>query len=115
MTALPLQSQISQASSKKHVYRTLKMQFGDGYEQTTSDGINDQFDSWQIQTLWLDPTDYATYKTFLDTVKNTEKFTWTAFNDSVEKNWKIDGDVSESYSANLTQISFTIKQTFDIT
>lgn len=114
MVALPLQNRIAQESSRRHEYRTKQIQYGDGYEQITTDGINDQADVWSIVTTWLDVTDYNTYKTFLDDVKNHKKIEWTAFRDSVEKNWKIRGDVAESYSGNLTKISYTLKQTFDI-
>lgn len=114
MVALPLQNRISQQSIKRHEYRTLELQFGDGYKQITTDGINDQFDEWDIQTTWLDTTDYDEYKTFLIDVKRNKKFSWTAFKDTVEKNWKITSQVTEIYSGNLTRISFTMRQTFDI-
>jgi phage-related protein len=113
-TALPLTSQINQSSSSTTSFRTLKCQFGNGYEQRTPDGINDAFQRWTISYSPLDSTDRSTIWTFLNTVKGTGVISWTPPGGTA-MNFVLDGDVRETVlSGDAYAISFTIKQVFDL-
>jgi phage-related protein len=124
--ALPLTTKISQESTPSTLYRTISVQYGDGYQQSAPDGINDTIDTWQIIYDNLDATDYTTLKSFLDTVKCTTWFTWTPFLESTSKKWKIYDGGSGSSGSNSSSpqiqrqvnsggtqtVSFTIVQGF---
>ena len=117
MTTLALASSVSQKSQKTTLFRTLEMKFGNGYGQRTADGYNDTVDTWKIEYSPLNGTDRATVWTFLNTVKSTSYFTWTAPGDSVEKKWIVDPTVMPSEQAlagDVYVITFQAKQVFDL-
>lgn len=112
--ALPLTDYISQSSAQSTKYATLKVRFGNGYEQRTPDGINTTQRSWTITYNNLSTTDRNTVWTFLNTVQGTAWWTWTPPGGTSLK-WVVDGDVQERVlSGNLYTISFTARQVFDL-
>ena len=115
MAALPLQTFISQQSSRVRKYRVIEVRLGDGYSQRTADGLNAAEDSWTIVWENLTTTDRTTLMTFFDTVGSWSVFTWMAPGDSVTKKWRIQSDVNERAKAgNLYDISVKVRQEFDL-
>lgn len=114
MSALPLTNFISQSSARKRTYKTLTVQFGDGYQQDAPNGINNIIDEWSIVYDNLSTTDRATLVSFLDSVGAWTSFTWQALGDSTTKNWKVTKDGwSETVKAgSVYSISFSIKQIY---
>lgn len=112
--ALPLQSSISQASTRKRTYRTITAQFGDGYQQSAPDGINNVVDEWNLVYENLDNSERNTLITALDSVKSSDYFTWTAPGDATQKKFKVtqDGWSEAALSGDLWTISFVLKQVF---
>lgn len=111
---LPLQSHISQNSTRKRMYRTLVAQYGDGYSQEAPNGINNAVDEWNVIFENLDTSERTTLISALDTVKSSDYFTWTAPGDTSEKRFKVsvDGWTESPRSGDLWTISFTLKQVF---
>ena len=111
--ALPLTTAISQSSTRKRNYRTIRAQFGNGYAQTAPDGINSVMDTWEVTYENLTDAERSTLVTALDTVQGWDYFTWTAPGDATSKKWKVAGDGwSESTTGNHWTVSFTLEQTY---
>jgi phage-related protein len=51
-------------------------QFGDGYSQAVSDGINNKTDSWPLTFVGSGAT-ISAIKAFLDSMKGATRFYWT--------------------------------------
>jgi len=114
-TALPHPELVSQSSSRARTYRTLRAQFGDGYSQRASDGINDARDTWSVNWENVDSTEYATITAALDAVSGWDILTWTPPNEGTSKNWTIMGDTSyTAKSGDLWDITVQLQQEFDI-
>ena len=112
--ALPLTNEISQASTRKRKYRTLSVQFGDGYSQETPDGTNNIVDEWNIVYENLETSQRNTLLAALDTVKSSDYFTWQAPGDGASKRWKVtlDGWSERPKAGDKWDISFTLRQVF---
>ena len=107
-----LANSISQSSDKETKFRTLRVQFGDGYEMTRSDGVNTEVDSRNLVLENLTTTEATTLRTFLRAIKGWDHFTHTFPNDTAKK-WKVtDGYKEVNASGDLTTFSFSIKQFF---
>lgn len=57
-------------------FRVLKAQFGDGYAQTTVDGLNNKSESWPL-TFLAKHDKIIAIKMFLDATKGVQSFQWT--------------------------------------
>lgn len=57
-------------------YKVITSQFGDGYAQTSSDGINNLNESWSITTN-AQTRDAKEIKAFFDEHKGVKSFLWT--------------------------------------
>lgn len=57
-------------------FRTLKAQFGDGYQQTAPDGINNKVENWPL-TFEGTSAKIAPIKAFLESKQGTQSFLWT--------------------------------------
>lgn len=113
---LPLVPKITINSQKSQTNRNLFSQFGDGYSQVASDGLNSDIDSWEIRYAPLDATDLTTLDAFLSIVKTVAWFTWTPFGEVTEKKWRIEKDSIKRLmiSTEKYTISFKINQVFDL-
>ncbi|MBD8531579.1 MULTISPECIES: phage tail protein [unclassified Massilia] len=57
-------------------FRVLKAQFGDGYQQTAADGINNKSQSWPLSFTGA-ASKIAPITAFLDTCGGWQSFYWT--------------------------------------
>lgn len=67
----------SYGTSKDVVFRTLTNDFGDGYQQSTPDGINDKTDVWSVQWGNVTDADAMTLMNFFRSVGESTVFDWT--------------------------------------
>lgn len=112
--ALPLTDRISQTSRQEIDYRTIKVEYNDGYGQFTPDGINDEIREWAINYENINETERDTIWTFVQTVKRSTIFTWTPPQESDTMYWRINTKVKEQHLAgNIFTISFGIKRHYD--
>lgn len=101
-------------SPKKTVkYRTLTVQFGDGYEQSAGDGINPQqvtYDfSWENLTL----SEAAYIEGFLDARGGWDIFLYAFPAADGQKKWVCDGYTRNDIDFNNVTISATFKRRYD--
>ena len=113
--ALPLVDRITANSAKTVENRILEAQFGNGYKQSTKDGINSDIDHWTIQYAPLEGANLTNVDSFLSTVGVTEWFTWTPIGEAVEKKWTIDKDSINRKMLNTTKFLVSFKMTQDFT
>ncbi|MGQ0895438.1 phage tail protein [Acinetobacter baumannii] len=66
-----------EGNSGSQEFNTLTSKFGDGYEQTTSIGINNKSGTWQY-TKTAKESVIREIKTFLDEHKGADSFLWDA-------------------------------------
>jgi phage-related protein len=115
MAALPLQNRISQQSKHSIAENVIAVGYGNGYEQRTVVGQNQQKDMWTITYNVVDDTDRATLLSFWRTHGNHLSFTWQAYGDTFVKKWLLSGNYSEQpLSGNHYKISFNIVQTYEL-
>lgn len=112
--ALPYTDRISQGSTRTRTNRVLAAQFGDGYEQTAPDGINNKIDTWSISYDNLTLAERNAVWAVLDAVGSYDYLTWTPIGEVTSKRFKVtsDGVSEQPVSGDLYNISFTMKQTW---
>lgn len=64
--------------------RVIKAQFGDGYAQRATDGINNQPETWEVRFEYIAQAEHDAIKAFLEEHGATTPFKWTT-PDGVEK------------------------------
>ena len=106
----------SLGTGKNIKFAIKKAQFGDGYSQRSSRGINDEVAIWTMQFTNINNTDADTIEVFVQARGGTEAFLWTPPFESVERQWTFD---AESYDrkpnlVNSSNISFLIEENFDL-
>ncbi len=113
---LPLIKLITTASIKTVENRILEAQFGNGYRQVTSDGLNSNIDKWKIQYAPITGVNLATLDTFLNTVGVIDWFTWIPLGETTSKKWRIDKNSLTRTMLDTSRyaIKFTITQSFDL-
>jgi phage-related protein len=88
--------------------RVLKADFGDGYSQTSLDGVNTVEESWELSFDNYFKADIDTIVAFLDSQASYKSFYWTPPDESTPKLWRQDGDYSVTLAGPLTR-SLTVK------
>ena len=96
---------------KKPNVRAIK--FGDGYEQRSKDGINNDPAKWSLQFNMRDDVETAAIMTFLNARAGYEAFYWTPPNESTQihvvcRTWN-----KTLNKFNLNSISATFEQVFE--
>ena len=117
MSALPLTNMISQSSVVSRVPRVTVISFNNGYEQRSIDGNNPFRDEWSLIFENLSTSQLTTLMTFFDTtcLGGVYYFTWTAYIDSVSKNWVQNGKYQITPKAgNIFDLTVPIKQVYDL-
>lgn len=88
--AMPLQSAISQNSTRRVKQRLLVSSFGEGYAQTAADGTNSIFEEWSISWENVTASERNTITTALQQAAvDFINWTPTEFGDSVAKRYQI--------------------------
>ena len=116
MTALVLQDSISQQSKHKKGYNTIVTQYGDGYIQRASDGINTQKEMWDILYDNLTNAELATLQSFFDTVEMFGVIEWAPPGES-EKKWIIDPEKEIQFTVkagDVNDVRFSLKRVYDL-
>lgn len=89
-TPLPLPDRISPESTRSFEFRALTAQFGDGYVQSAPDGLNAQRDKWTVIWMNVTETEKSTITTSLNAAGSWGVITWTPFDESVQKKFRMD-------------------------
>ena len=104
---------VSFASDLGSDYRFNRSQFGDGYSQTSADGINTKIMNWQVQWNAVTTTQAQALSTFFDARGGgMEPFLWTDPLTETEYQWALVGTLkrvpigfdTENVSGQFTQV-----------
>ena len=111
--ALPLTTYIAQGSTVTYRNRVLQAKFGDGYDQTAPDGINNIVADWSIRYDNLTTSEKTTLLTALNAVGSWDYLTWTPPGETSKK-FKVtkDGYSVAPISGDLWTVSFNLTQVF---
>lgn len=94
------------------VIRTV--QFGDGYEQRISWGINQDPKGWNITWSNITNTDAAQIEAFLDArARDAASFDWTPPDTATSYKWKCEKWEKSMTAFNRNTITATFKQVFE--
>ncbi|MFB6349491.1 phage tail protein [Moraxella sp. ZJ142] len=103
---------ISKDSSESVSHAVTRTQFGDGYEQVVSHGINNACKSWSCTKTDTKAVIDAIYR-FLHDTKGVEVFNFTPIPNEPTLKVRLDGEIARTYQGgNVWTINFTLKQTF---
>lgn len=112
--ALPLSTEISQASQGETEYRILEVQYGNGYSQRALDGLNASMSSWNVSWENIPFAQFQALVAAFDAAYGIDYFTWQAPGDATTKKWIVQKWSRAAASGNYYSVSATLKQVFDI-
>jgi phage-related protein len=93
--------------TKKQSYRRRTLNFGDGYEQRSLDGINNLRESWDITFIGLDNTKKGNLLGILNTAAAVTPISWIAPGEIVAKQWIFNNVSLSVQSLNYFEITCT--------
>lgn len=103
---------ISQDSTETTAISKTTTQFGDGYEQVVSFGINNTRRSWQCNVTDKKAVIDEIHR-FLNETRGVEVFTFTPIMDEPRLKVRLDGEISrQCLGGDVWQLSFNLKQVF---
>lgn len=112
MTDKTFRWDISQDSTETTVISKTTTQFGDGYEQSVSFGINNARKSWQCSKTDTKAVIDEMYR-FLIGTKGVEAFNFQPIKSEPAIKVRLDGDVTRNQEGgDAWKISFALKQVF---
>jgi phage-related protein len=92
-------------------HRTKRVDFGDGYDQESADGINSVRQVWSLRFDYVELADETAIRAFF-AARVGQSFTWTPPG-GTEKRWKLEGIVrSRRVSPTAVALSMTFKEKF---
>lgn len=94
--------------------RVLRAQFGDGYSQRASDGLN--YQTREVNLNWdaLEEAAFDYINDFFDGLDGGEAFTYTLPMESTAMNWEYISKRVAFRGYNIRSLSVSIKRVFDI-
>lgn len=94
-------------------YQTIKTQFGDGYKQRASAGLNAKMEMWELSFPMQSTVRAAAIKAFIDTVGGSTPFLWQAPDSATLGRYiLVDKLVKKYRSADFSDITLTFEQDF---
>jgi len=101
------------SASKNSEPRTRRVQFGDGYEQRLSFGLNQNPKQWQL-TFNVSDTDADTIEAFLDArAQDGASFSWSPPDEATTYKWVCPSWNREMYSTERSRINVTFREVFE--
>lgn len=99
--------------NKTMAARVTTAQFGDGYTQRASVGINPITDTWDLSWIWLPAAEGIAIESALRATLCVEKILWTPKDELTQKKWVVVPD-SITYQSNgiKRKISCKLQQVF---
>jgi len=101
-------------SSRKSQPVVRKVQFGDGYEQRLSYGLNQNPRVWDLKWTAKDSTDADAIEAFFDArAADNNSFDWTPLDDTTAYKWVVESWSRDHRYANVNTITATFRQVFE--
>jgi phage-related protein len=112
--ALPLSTNISQASQATTNFKVIEIAYGNGYSQRAGDGYNSVQAEWTVNWENISASELGTLTAAFDGFKGTDYFTWTAPGDSSSKKWIVTTYTRSALAGSVFTVSCSLKQVFDL-
>lgn len=101
-------------ASKKSEPKTRKIQFGDGYQQRVTFGLNQNPKIWDLTWTATTNSDADAIEAFFDArAADSESFNWTPLDEAVSYKWICPNWQREHQYANINRITATFQQVFE--
>jgi phage-related protein len=101
--------------TEETTYRVQTAKFGDGYEQRVADGINFQVVNVTLTCALLDSTEKGDLIDFFNARGGYESFYYTLPSEASPRLWVCQDPIQvTSAEANLWNVSFKIREVFDL-
>jgi len=114
-TNLPLTNKINKDSRKSSLFREMSAQFGDGYQQVAPKGINNKYDTWELEWVALLTSEKDTVEAVLDSVGSWGILLWTPSYESVTKKFRLSKEgYTRTRVGGTFKISCKLIQVFDL-
>jgi phage-related protein len=112
-TFAPTTNPSTEGSQRGVKRRVNAAQFGDGYSQRSSDGLNTSARTFTANWSQLEETEAATYEAFFD-AHDATPFLWTLPGETVQRKF-IAGDSTMNYlDGDLVSFSCPLTEVFDL-
>lgn len=112
MATLPFEPKVAGDSSVAVTPRTLRVDFGDGYNQRAGDGLNTTPGKWSLK--WdLKATDATTLIAFFKTHGGHTSFDWTPPRETVSQKFIVNDWNEVPYGESGATITANIEQVYD--
>ena len=109
-TIQELLDKADQSSSLSRSERVITAQYGDGYRQTATFGINPQRSMWNINLFGLSTAERNLFWNTFDVIGQHDIINWQAPNDTTTKKWRIASNPQESNLGTTFSLTFTLEQ-----
>lgn len=101
-------------ASRKSQPVVRKVQFGDGYEQRLTYGLNQNPRVWDLTWTAKDSTDADAIEAFFDArAADNASFTWTPLDEVTAYKWVVESWSRDLRYANVNTITATFRQVFE--
>lgn len=94
--------------------RVKSIQFGDGYEQRSPDGINTLPEIWDVQFNNRESTEIDDIEAFLSALNGVDYFQWTPPRSATQANYICRQWQRTAVKGNLDSLTATFEQVFDL-
>ena len=94
--------------------RVLEAQYGDGYSQTTGDGLNAIADSYSLSWSLITTAELNSFVDFLKARGGYEAFLWTPPRGTAPRQWKCKTWKTQDLKGGWFSLSCTFKESFDL-
>ena len=101
-------------AAKQSQPKVRSVQFGDGYVQRLTFGLNQDPKQWSLTWENLSDTDTSTIETFLEARGGSESFSWSPPDDSSTYKWICPSWSKTITTAGLNSVQATFQEVFDL-
>lgn len=113
--AMPLPNMITRDSEGEIEFKEIRSQFGDGYSQSSPDGLNNTLEIWNI--TWA-PLTQAQRNTVIDALRSVGTWgtiTWTPCDEVTERKFQLEGKIKFGrVRKGMYKVSCTIREDFRV-
>ena len=109
-TIQELLDKADQSSSLSRMEKLITAQYGDGYRQTATFGINAQRSTWNINLFGLSVNERNLFWNTFDVIGQHDVINWQAPNDTNVTKWPISSNPNESNLGTTFSLTFTLEQ-----
>jgi phage-related protein len=94
--------------------RLLEATLGDGYTQTSEDGLNAIWDTYSVAWALLSKSELAVFTSFLRERAGSKPFLWTPPLETAARQWKCKTWKPQPLGGGWYSLSATFKESFDL-